>query len=84
MTMKVIQKIFKYTVAAVLAICILISILIILLALTKLNQNSFGTKNLVHVLNFMLINIQSIVTKKEAFWELLNIHAPDIIVRCET
>ena len=31
----------------------------------------------------MLINIQSIVAKKEAFWELLDTYTPDIIVGCE-
>ena len=50
----------------------------------KFDSNSFCTKNQEQVLNFMLINIQSIVSKKEAFWELLDTHAPDIIIGCET
>ena len=48
----------------------------------KTDSNLFGIKSL--VLSFMLINIQSIVAKKEAFWELLDTHAPDIIVGCKT
>ena len=50
----------------------------------KFDSNSNCTKNPEQVLNFMLINIQSIVSKKEAFWELLDTHAPDIIIGCET
>ena len=30
------------------------------------------------------LNCQSIVNKKEAFWELLERHSPDIVVACET
>ena len=32
----------------------------------------------------MLVIIQSIVAKKEAFWKLLDTHTPNIIVGCQT
>ena len=32
----------------------------------------------------MLINIQSIIAKKEAFWNLLDTYAHNIIIGCET
>ena len=32
----------------------------------------------------MLINLQSIISKKEIFWKLLENHSPDIIASCET
>ena len=32
----------------------------------------------------MLINLQSITSKKEVFWEVLEIYSPDIITGCET
>jgi len=35
-------------------------------------------------LNLMLINIQSVLSKKEAFFELINHQNPDIILGCET
>ena len=48
------------------------------------DSNSSCTKYPEQVLNFLLINIQSIVSKKEVFWELLDTHTPDIIIGCET
>ena len=35
-------------------------------------------------LKLMLINLQSITSKKEGFWEVLEIYLPDIITGCET
>jgi len=32
----------------------------------------------------MVINIQSVASKKESFWELIDQHHPDIIYGCET
>ena len=32
----------------------------------------------------MLINLQSITSKKEVFWEVLEIYSPNIITGCET
>ena len=32
----------------------------------------------------MLINIQSVISKKESFWQLLDQYNPDIIFGCET
>ena len=50
----------------------------------KIDSKLFGAKNLEQVLKFMLINIQSIVAKKEALRELLDTHTPDIIIGSET
>ena len=41
--------------------------------------NSFSDSSL----KLMLINIQSIISKKEVFWELLGNYSPDIIAGCE-
>jgi len=35
-------------------------------------------------LKIISVNYQSIVSKKEAFWELMDNHSPDIVVACET
>ena len=32
----------------------------------------------------MVINIQSILSKKELFWQTLNYHKPDVVFGCET
>ena len=48
----------------------------------KIDSRLFGAKNLDQI--FMLINIQSIIAKKEALWELLDTQTPDIIIGCET
>ena len=35
-------------------------------------------------LNLMLLNLQSILSEKEVFWEMLDSYTPDIVAACET
>ena len=48
--------------------------------------NQCNTQQNIHrdSLNIISLNCQSILNKKEVFWELLDNHHPDIIVACET
>ena len=52
--------------------------------LTLNNQSSLQINAQSENLKIICLNYQSIVNKKEAFWELLERHSPDIVVACET
>ena len=45
------------------------------------HQSNLNSNN---SLNLLLINLQSILSKKESFWETLDDHTPDIVIGCET